>query len=455
MHTFLKSIALFLAANLILLFVFRFSSAESWEKIAEKGFHDPSNDYAWSMETFQGHIYVGTLNPMKGGQIWRSGSGEPDTWERVYRSFPLVNIGIRYLYNDNDQALYACTFNARGAQILRTTDGKQWRAVGRAGLGSRKNTTIRCMVRFGEYLYAGVGSAVAQLYHSKDGVNWNQVQTEPGFQSTMILDPKRNRWISNNIMIGELAVFNNYLYAFTWTIDLNLRNLPKIFDRKALSGSNQKLFLPTPGAFEVWRSNDAVNWEKVVGKDDDNGNGMGFRLHDAKNLGNDAVTSVTIFKDHMYLGTENTESQAAIWRTEEGTCWEKVLDFQEVGEGFNFYIWRMIPFRDKLYVGTMNMGTEEYQEGTGGQIWISDSGDEGSFYNLVDGGFDGETTTIMNREKPKNMGVRSFAVFEGHLLAGTATPLSFIVSRSGRRRGFTICGKNIGCEIWKMINADE
>ena len=65
MHTFLKKIALFLMANLVFLFIFRFSSAELWEKVAEKGFHDPSNDYAWSMETFQDHIYVGTLNPIK------------------------------------------------------------------------------------------------------------------------------------------------------------------------------------------------------------------------------------------------------------------------------------------------------------------------------------------------------------------------------------------------------
>ena len=119
------------------------------------GFDDPSNDYAWSMETFQGHIYVGTLNSMKGGQIWRSSSGQLDTWERVYRSFPQVNIGIRCLYNDNDQVLYACALNPRGVQILRTTDGEHWSVVGKAGLGNKRNTTIRCMVRFGEYLYAG------------------------------------------------------------------------------------------------------------------------------------------------------------------------------------------------------------------------------------------------------------------------------------------------------------
>jgi len=426
-------------------------SAEYWVKVASKGFGDPSNDYAWSMATFQGKLYVGTLNILKGAEIWRSSSGEPGTWERVYNALPgpiRSNEGIRYLYADNDQFLYACASNLSGAEILRTKNGEDWTVVGKRGLGNIKNTSIRCLIRFGNYLYAGVGNNGAQLCRSKNGLDWEVVKTKPGFDSTKVFDPNTGVWTINNTLIGEMVIFKDKLYAITWTKDLK----PTVIINTMKKEPSKDLKLPqSPGAFEVWRSGDGVNWEKVVGKDDPYGNGMGFCLRDPAGLENDIVTASVVFRDQLYIGTQNSDGNTSIWRTPDGTQWTKVLAFHDLGEKYNYYIWRMISFRDKLFIGTLNEGAVEDPGVTGAQIWVSDSGDPGTFYNLVHNGFDGETITLADITMPKNYGIRCFGILNNTLFAGTATVISVPVPKYDRDDKVTIAGKDVGCEIWKMI----
>ena len=119
---------------------------------------------------------------------------------------------------------------------------------------------------------------------------------------------------------------------------------------------------------------------------------------DPESLASDVVTSVAIFNDQLYVGTQNAEGHSSIWRTADGTQWTKVLDFYDLGEPANYYVWRMIPFHDKLYVSTMNVGPIQAPGVTGAQIWVTDSGDPGSYYNLVHNGFDGATWTTYTKD---------------------------------------------------------
>ena len=209
----------FIIAIFFVFCLYDLSQAQHWVQVVDNGFDNSRNSYAWSMETFKGELYVGVLNLQGGAEIWCSNSGTSDSWQQVYKAIFSRNSGARCLYSDNEQALYACTSNKQGAQIIRTTDGRTWTTVAQNGLGNRNNTTIRCMIRFEDYLYVGMGSNGATLYRSKDGFNWELVHDRPGFESTKILNPKTGRLVNNNLMIGELAVFKGFLYAFTWTND--------------------------------------------------------------------------------------------------------------------------------------------------------------------------------------------------------------------------------------------
>ncbi|MEW6379667.1 MAG: hypothetical protein AB1611_08660 [bacterium] len=506
--------------SLLVFILWHYAGAECWEEVVSNGFGEFSNDYAWSMATFQGKLYVGTLNSLRGAEIWSSSTGEQFTWRRVYNTLTASNSGIRCLYADGDKYLYACTSSVSGADIVRTGNGYWWIPISRRGLGDMRNTTVRCMARFGEYLYAGTGSKIARLYRSRDGLSWEPVNT--GMESTLVKYPKTSVEVINNILVGELEVFNGHLYAFTWTDDLaairgplsrvtlnepilnaahyipghtpgytpgfqgenhtvdgnaaaaaaaavdDTASLAAAADDEKTFKSKYGFLVPNyfnlqvsraPGAFEVWRSSNGTNWEKVVGQNDIYGNGMGFSLYDADNLMNDLVTCVAVFRDqesqkeHLYLGTGNSEGKTGIWRTSEGTRWVKVLDFYELGERNNFYVWRMIPFKGRLFVGTFNMGPASDPGVTGAQIWVSDTGTHGSFHKLVGDGFGGDTIRFSGITIPKNYGIRSFGILNDTLFAGTATMLSAVVP--GLPFGVTIAGKYSGCEIWKLVPDEE
>ena len=436
------------------------SHAEIFEKVIDIGFGNPRNDYAWSMTTYKDKLYVGTLNTYGGAQIWRSESGEQNSWHRVGPRFSR-NLGVRCMYADGDRAIYACTSNNLGAQILRSENGEIWTSVVKKGFDNIRNSTIRCMMRYKDYLYAGCGCNGAKFFRSKNGFRWESVETNPSFESTQVKILGTTKPIINNTMIGEMAVFNDDLYAFTWTKDADPRSmlvsLRNLNIRENFRELGDFFLFPAPGAFEVWRSNDGINWEKVVGKNDLYGNGLGFSRHDPDNLNNDMVTSVTIFQGQLYLGTEHDFGKTSIWRTSEGTRWEKVLDFYELGEKFNYYVWRLMPFNGKLYVGTANLGSCKSSGVTGAQIWVSDSGAAGTFYNLVHNGMDGEKVSVMGIEIPKNYGIRSLANFRNMLFIGTATLLDYPVRKSSqsenmkRRRMKLGSSTKVGCEIWKMI----
>ena len=447
-----KVVISLIISSLLILLLCHCAGAEGWEQVVTGGFGETGNDYAWSMAVFKGKLYIGTLNFSKGGEIWRSDTGDPDSWQKVYDSPSSFfnNIGIRNLYVDGDEVMYACTVNSNGAEILRTTNGQRWVTV--KNLRSRDNSAFRCMVRFGDYLYAGAGSNEAQLYRSRDGLNWQAVNAKPGFTSTMVFDPSTGSKVVNNTMIGELEVFNDQLYVFTWTREVRYRDIVEhmLGLNVAVPGRHD----PSPGAFEVWRSHDGVNWEKVVGQDDAYGNGMGFCLRDPDaGMDNDAVISTAVFRGQLYAGTLNAHADTAIWRTSDGTQWTKVLDFFDLGEKANYYVWRMIPFQGRLIIGTMNVGpTKKNPDVTGAQIWASDSGDPGTFYNLVHNGFDGETWSDGDKIKiPKNIGIRTFGIFHDTLFAGTATIISTPVTKRESDGETRIAGRDIGCEVWRMI----
>ena len=447
-----KIIQLCMLITLLITFSGRYSAAEHWEQVATNGFGDSDNDYAWSMKAFKGKLYVGTLNVLRGGEIWCSPTGKSGSWQKVYDARSASTAGIRNLYNDKDQFLYACTVDNNGAEILRTADGQKWITVKR-GSENRENTAFRGITQFGEYFYVGGGETKAQLYRSKDGLNWSRVKTSQSFDSTRVTDADSGITVTNNIMIGELVVFQDQLYAFTWTKDLRYRT---VLERAFGYDVNTSTLIPvSPGAFEVWRSSDGLDWEKVVGKDDAYGNGMGFCLKDPEGLANEAVTSAIVFKGNLYLGTVNDHARSSVWRTADGTQWTKVVDFFDMGEEANYYAWRMISFQDKLFVGTMNLGPETATGVTGAQIWVSFSGDPGTFYPMVHNGFDGKTWSDgAGITIPKNCGVRTFGIFNDTLFAGTATILSVPIPKEkvdGSKGRSMIAGNDIGCEIWKLV----
>jgi hypothetical protein len=347
------------------------------EQVAAPGFDDQGRarlaDSAWSMRYFQadgattGYLYVGTDNNILGLTMAalrerKSGGTElpvlppqirryrPDvglqTWEVVldyadHEQAPYLNEGFRSMgiYKaraDGRTYLYAGTMAAHSPEVWRSASGDpgSWeKAFTFPDEPESKIGSIRGMIphddgllymsttRSGDILPGGVGQIWAT-----DGITFTRVITD-GFGNP------------SNGGISSLASFNGCLYAGTYN--------------------------PSTG-YEVWKlrcvSNPEAPPQPVI-------RGGGGQPH------NEAVMSLRIFKDHLYVGTGIPLGFNPITRHGPRGCdliriapddsWEVVVGqkhsqpLSEYRAGFGWYLnaycWYMREHEDHLYLGTWDM----------------------------------------------------------------------------------------------------
>jgi len=154
---------------------------------------------------------------------------------------------------------------------------------------------------------------------------------------------------------------------------------------------------------EIWRYN-GKKWEKIVEK------GFG----DKSNV---AAWCSEIFKEYLYVGTVNFNNSntgfCQIWRTFNGTSWEKVADrgFRDVDKNttHNIYAWSMKVYNNSLYVGTNNQ--QKILGHNGCQMYKTSDGTNWTKVEFPGGDGFGEQN---------NNGISSIEVYNGWLYVGTA-----------------------------------
>lgn len=133
------------------------ATSTAFTQVNEDGFGDAQNVYAWAMYSFNGLLYVTTLD-LDGTQdastgITGAGSVyryDGTTWETISEDGlgNADNDGFRCL-NQYDGFLYAGSLNdSTGAELYRTADGVNWELVVSGGFGNATNAAIRDLVTF-------------------------------------------------------------------------------------------------------------------------------------------------------------------------------------------------------------------------------------------------------------------------------------------------------------------
>jgi hypothetical protein len=238
----------------------------TWAPMVIAGFGNPDTVDITALAEYNGAIYAGARNLITGAQIWRSGSGDNNTWTQVGPSVPGTAAASITGFAVHGGELYAVVESSGPAQVWRSTTGSDWTTVMSDGFGNNLTTSTGGMAEFGGYLYAGAGnqSVGAQLWRSLDAGSWEQAIT-PSFG-----DP-------NNEMIESVFTFQNQLYAST-------KN--------------------TQAGMELWRSADGLTWERA------NIDGFG----DSNNSGSNRSNAATGFLGHLYVGTLNFVGGGEVWR---------------------------------------------------------------------------------------------------------------------------------------------
>ncbi len=266
-----------------------------WTQWNLNGFGTPANALVLSLASFNGHLYAGSDNPGTGAQLWRNPTDAAGGWS-VLTSDGFgdpTNGGINHLLPFNGQ-LYAGTWN--------------WNAASNSSGGG-------------------------QLWRSPNGSDWTQVVSN-GFG-----DP-------SNGEVFRLAVFNNQLYASTWS------------------------YSQGRGA-EIWRSptGNAGSWSRVVV----NGFGDGA---------NEAIISLETFGGQLYAGAVNSVTGGQIWRSADGVVWSQV-NAAGFGWSNNWAISALAAFNGQLYASVRE----------GGQVWRCQACDGSDWQRVVSAGFGNSATT--------------------------------------------------------------
>jgi hypothetical protein len=281
--------------------IWRTPDGNHWEPVTVDGFGQPNVDFFGRFAVYKNMIYVAAQmrwddeTPV-GAQIWRSATGDSGTWEKVVDE----GMGDNFSIGITSMAVFKGSLYAaletdwfHPVSIWRTNDGSTWEVVKNDGFGypdplPAESFMLNSPGSFAilkGYLYLGIAavdlaavdwehpeinSSPAQIWRTKDGVNWEQVMKD-GWGD----------W--RNFKVDSLVTYNNQLYAATW-------------------GNNWAWGMPDGGT-QVWRSPDGLHWTPS------NEPGFGDSWNWVVHLG----CAVTEYKGSLYYGTMN-DAGGQIWK---------------------------------------------------------------------------------------------------------------------------------------------
>jgi len=254
------------------------------------------------------------------------------------------NNGIVYMETHQGR-LYVGTWNRiDGCLVYVSEDGESWAPVIEPGFGDSDNQAVIRMRSVGSYLYVGTwnNTTGGQLWRStapETGEGWEAIMQD-GFGNPA------------NLAVGSIRPFGDLLYV--------------------------GMFNPSQGQ-EMWRSADGGDPGTFV-KSFDSGLGI---------AGATDASSLLVWNGCLYLGTESAQPPypgCDVWRTAgpDASGEETWVRVGEAGFGDtkSFNAFRMIEFKDHLYVGTWGFGTTSFtaqlgQKGT--TIWRTKGAGDGPF----------------------------------------------------------------------------
>ena len=401
-----------------------------WEQVVNHGFENKNNLHAWSIKGYKNFLYVGTRNVVDGCQIYRSQTGDKDTWVQVNQNgFGDDNKseGARNMivYQDllwviTNSWDYGAQVWVTNGEIYKNLDIINWKKANLNGFGEGNDIiSSKALGIYNDTLYVGSQSRNGHpLIFKYEGPtdfeninpeNWTLVKDfyeEPDYNSDLFL-------------VGDFINFTNkygknhlYIILIAGVTPL-IRELKSNFSLINLVNTLRILFF---GKGQIWRY-DGINWDLIDSKIFRDTNLMG--------------SCFQIFNNSLYIGTANWLG-GEIWKTDEGENWTRIIK-RGFYYPFNFWIWEMHEFENRLIAGTLNPVL-------GCQIWASINNNPNSqkdFIKISKNSMD--SSKLFNiRELPQD-GARSFENFNDKLYVGTTNWVDLNTFLKGT-----------GCEVWRI-----
>jgi hypothetical protein len=401
-----------------------------WEQVVNLGFGNKNNLHAWSIKTYKDYLYVGTRNVVDGCQIYRSNTGDENSWIQVNENgFGSSNKseGVRNMIVYEDLLWVITNSWDCGTQVW-VTNGKRkekdetifWKKANLNGFGEgSKILSSRAIGIFSDKLFVGSQNENGHpLLFRYDGPvdfenisqdKWTLVKDfndEPGYDKDLFLVADFVNFTNN---FGE-----NFLYVLLIAgVTPLVRELKLNFSIIRLVNTIKTLFF---GNSQIWRYN-GINWELLDCEVFNNANRMGSCFQTINNS--------------LYIGTCNWFG-GEIWKTNDGINWKQIAK-RGFYRPFNLWVWKLFEFDNRLIVGTLNPVL-------GCQVWASTNKNPNSkkdFIKISRNGMDGSKLFKIG-EIPQD-GARCFENFNGMLYVGTTNWIDLNTFLEGT-----------GCEVWRI-----
>ncbi len=212
-----------------------------WRRVSLPNFGDFTNDALYSMAAFNDHLYVGTLNPTSGYQVWKTpAKGTPYKWTKVVD-------GGAGRGNFNEAVVTMCLF--KGALY-----------VGSGVSNGGYDRTYQIGPAAGEVIRIHPDDSwdlvVGEARDTADGYKFPLSGMGPGFDNPFAG------------YIWSMAAHDGWLYVgtfdsaiFTLWADPQRQSLDQRIKLRLMGVEN---FVQERAGFELWRSNDGIHWTSVT-----------------------------------------------------------------------------------------------------------------------------------------------------------------------------------------------
>lgn len=339
-------------------------------EVNEPGFGDVNNKYPLAMASFNGYVYVGTLNapnfpqdlpawffgkPLEsdGAKVFRGKIGDYGVWDwdevLDFGSQPIStsnNFGVRDMLVVNS-SLYFVTANhegtpGNGVEVWQSSVGGKgdWFKKSDPGFGDPSNISGRSLKTCGGYLYVGVENrnTGAQLWRHQllgDGIlspsgSWERVPAaNNGFgnpSNYFISGLELNPWSPNSLYAGTLNGLNGMeLWKIT---SCGASNVAQVGTSRIFGGG--------------WPSGPEKCPHPTV---------LGFDLCITNSGALTLTTASTNFGPALFLGAVNYIFGASLFVSFDGNAFFPIF-ISGNGDNRLSYVWSMKVYKNRLYIGT-------------------------------------------------------------------------------------------------------
>jgi pimeloyl-ACP methyl ester carboxylesterase len=451
-------------------------AAPEFSRIATGGFGDDHNTFMWSMEWFNGKLYVGTgrdvecyahaddlvqtglaiAYPVPGcpadykdlslqAEIWQY-TPETKTWVRVYQSPADIPIGTDQAGN---QVFAAEDIVYRGMAVFTEADGTQALYVA----GNSASATFDTIPPYNTQGYPN-----PRILRTTDGVNFTPIPMDPG---TFMGDIVANSTTEFKVRgFRDLVVYNGVMYATAtdyigtgsiisssnpsagdnaWqavsppTATMPVRTLLVFNNYLYVGGGDARVGQPNPnggavipdGYFVYKATNpttDLSSFTQII--TDGAGVAAGQRAHDA--------LSMAIFNNQLYVGTDRPTEMVRLnpddsWDllvgpprdTPQGMKYPLSGMSNGFGNTFTGHFYRMGVYNNQLYLGTWDWSDSLQPLPYFDPVFLYEYGTD--LYKTPDG-IHWSALSHNGLNDPGNFGIRSFTTTSVGLFLGTTRP---------------------------------